>query len=157
VRAVLCYGLSSLTLRETEYQRLEVYERQVLRKMYKGWQSVNLGGRTVWVPVANIKLYKDTGLTPLKKQICKRRWLLFLHISRRSEQHPCKKLKASIESSETYAEMSKKRGGQKLTFLRQLVAEAKKAGLASGMKTLWSKLARMNKREHFNAINPLVA
>ena len=145
---MLFYGLSSLTLREKEYQRLDVYERQVLRKMCKGWRRTTIGGRALWVPIANIKLYKDTGLLPLKSYIVGRRWQWVLHLARRAPTHPCRQIIESIINGEQRAETKRKLGGAKLTFLRQVAAEAKEVGIATGLSMLWRKLTKMSRKEH---------
>lgn len=138
VRAVLLYGLGGSVLKEGDKKALGTCERAFLRRMCQGWQLRPVGPipRIVWIPVPNAVLYRRTHLQKIGALIERKRWSWFLHIARRDDVHITKSL---IHTLVTTAPQTKRSpGGQKSTWLRQMVKAAKtiRPG-TTGLHSMW--------------------
>ncbi len=145
VRAVLLYAAGTWAPRKEDLRSLEVFDKRLIRKIVRGYQSVIQNGETIWINISDKELWKRAAsLRPLGQIILNLRWSWFGHVMRRGEDHPVRSVVSSI--TKDTPETVRKQGGQTLTYPRRLIKDMQEAGKSTpGFLSLCAMVAGMAK------------
>ncbi len=134
VESVFTYNCELWTLTKKHEESIDIFQRKLIRRILNlNWQD----------KVSNDMIYKRSNSTPWSQIVKRRRLTWYGHLLRLPESTPARK--SLEEAKQSY---KKPRGGQKLTWLKQIEKDLEKIEFNTLVKTRDGSIKTVRIKEH---------
>ena len=134
VESIFTYNCELWTLTKKHEETIDIFQRKLIRRILNlNWQD----------KVSNDKLYKRTNSTPWSQTVKQRRLTWYGHLLRLPEDTSARK---SLKEAKNPCK--KPRGGQKLTWLKQIEKDLEKVEFKTAVKNRDGSFNTVEVKEH---------